>query len=459
MSQNNPLGDETFSDLGLAPKILERLTQLKFTVPTPIQRKAIPIAVVGKDVIGIAQTGTGKTLAFVAPMLQQIAQRKKKGLVIVPTRELAIQVEEQLLQIGRPLGIRQALIIGGAPMFRQINDIRRNPHVIIGTPGRIIDHLEQATLKLSDVGILVLDEADRMLDMGFAPQIKRVLEHVPKDRQTMLFSATMPVEIVGLAAKHMKTPVRIEVARPGTVAEKVNQELFVVQKDQKNRLLDKLLDGSSNTVLVFSRTKHGAKKICRAVRGMGHSAAEIHSNLSLAQRRRSLDGFKSGAYRVLVATDIAARGIDVTNIGLVINYDLPDNLDDYVHRVGRTGRAGREGQAISFITPDQRGKIRIIERLVRKPLNVCPLPELPADRPVIYEAEPRSSRGGFSRDYRQNSFRRSGRRQQTSGRHQASGRQQTSGRPQGSGRQQATGRPQRAWQGSKRNHRRARLHV
>lgn len=382
MSHSTPASALNFTSLGLNQRILDVLHRLKFTVPTPIQQQAIPVAVAGKDVIGIAQTGTGKTLAFALPLLQSIFASKKMALIILPTRELAIQVDEALHKVGQPFGLRRAIIIGGASMSYQLSELRKNPRIIIGTPGRITDHIERRTLNLQQVGVLVLDEADRMLDMGFAPQIKRILQHVPKDRQTLLFSATMPPGIVQIASAYMKMPVRVEVALAGSVADKINQELFIVSKEQKNRLLDKLLNEYKGTALVFSRTKYGAKKICRAVQGMGHQAAEIHSNLSLSQRRRSLDGFKSGKYRVLIATDIAARGIDVTNIELVINFDLPDNLDDYVHRVGRTGRAGKTGQAISFVQPDQRGKIRIIERLVREPLKISPLPELPAHRPV-----------------------------------------------------------------------------
>jgi superfamily II DNA/RNA helicase len=372
----------TFADLGLKPSLLAVLEKLKFTIPTPIQAQAIPIAVEGKDVIGIAQTGTGKTFAFSLPMIQRLAENKKQGLVILPTRELAIQVEEAIRQIGHTFGIRTAVIIGGASMYHQTQSLKRGPHVIIGTPGRINDHLEHKTIQLGNVGVLVLDEADRMLDMGFAPQIKAILQHVPKERQTLLFSATMPPEIVTIATKYMNTPVRIEVARAGSVSEQVEQDFFLVSRDQKDRMLDKLLDENKGTVLVFSRTKYGAKKICRAIRGMGHTAAEIHSNLSLSQRRRSLAGFKSGDYRVLVATDIAARGIDVTNIELVVNYDLPESPDDYVHRVGRTGRAGLKGKAVTFITPDQKYKIRAIERLVRTQLTISVLPTLPAARAI-----------------------------------------------------------------------------
>jgi ATP-dependent RNA helicase RhlE len=381
MLKTTPSGqDVSFSSLGLSPKLLTILASLKFNIPTPIQHKAIPIAADGKDVIGIAQTGTGKTLAFALPMLQQISKTKRQGLIIVPTRELAIQAEEQFITVGRSLGLRHALLIGGGSMHKQIDQIRRNPHIIIATPGRIIDHLQTKRLHLKNVGVLVLDEADRMLDMGFAPQIRQVLEHVPKERQTMLFSATMPSEIVKIANQYMKAPVRVEVAQTGTVPDKVDQELFVVQKNDKIRLLEKKLDEYKGTVLVFSRTKYGAKKICKSLRHIGHEAAEIHSNLSLSQRRKSLDGFKSGRFRVLVATDIASRGIDVNDIELVVNFDLPESPDDYVHRVGRTGRAGKGGQAISFIQPDQKQKVEMIERLVRQRLRVSPLPELPAHR-------------------------------------------------------------------------------
>jgi ATP-dependent RNA helicase RhlE len=381
-----------FYGMGIAPKLLETLERLNFSSPTPIQHKSIPIAIQGKDVIGIAQTGTGKTLAFGIPMIQRLAQTKGQGLVILPTRELALQVEETLQRIGRGIGLRTAVLIGGAAMQPQKSALARKPHVIVATPGRLIDHMEQRTVSLSDVRVLVLDEADRMLDMGFAPQINRILNAVPKDRQTMLFSATMPTDIVKIATGHMKLPVRVEIARAGTASERVAQELFFVRKEEKDRLLQKLLDDYHGTVLVFSRTKHGAKKIARSVRGMGHSAAEIHSNRSLSQRREALDGFKNGKYRVLVATDIAARGIDVKGIELVVNYDLPDNPEDYVHRIGRTGRAGSEGRAISFATPDQSSDVRSIERLTRVRLPQTKLPQLPEARRMAVPEEPSYAR-------------------------------------------------------------------
>lgn len=360
----------TFTGLGLAPRLLQILDSLHFTIPTPIQHKSIPVAIEGKDIIGIAQTGTGKTLAFGVPMIQRLAQKKGLGLILLPTRELAEQVNHELQKIGKSIGLRTALLIGGAAMSLQKRMIRQRPHIIISTPGRLIDFLKQRVVNLKDVHILVLDEADRMLDIGFAPQINEILRSLPKDRQTMLFSATMPQEIVKLATAHMKLPLRIEVAPSGTAPEKVEQELIMVHKTEKMRLLEKLLYDYKGSVLVFSRTKHGAKRITHEVRDLGHRAAEIHSNRSLGQRREALEGFKTGKYRVLVATDIAARGIDVKGIELVINFDLPDNSDDYIHRIGRTGRAGYAGRAISFATPEQRGDVRAIERLIRMTLPV-----------------------------------------------------------------------------------------
>jgi len=390
-----------FYGLGLAPKLLEAIERLKFHEPTPIQRQSIPIALEGKDVIGIAQTGTGKTLAFGLPMLQRLAQVKGRGLIIVPTRELAQQVDEAIRQVGTHLGLRTAVLIGGENIGRQHQALARKPHIIVVTPGRLLDHLEQGTIKLNDIKILVLDEADRMLDMGFAPQLNRILRAVPpvRERQTMLFSATMPNEIVRIASHHMALPVRVEVAPQGTAAELVSHELFVVQQNAKLRLLDKILQEYRGSILVFSRTKFGAKRITRAVKAMGASAAEIHANRSLVQRREALDGFKTGRYRVLVATDIAARGIDVVGIELVINYDLPENPDDYVHRVGRTGRAGQQGHAISFATPDQGSDVRNIEKLVRIHLPTTKLPELPPDRAPIAGSSYQDRRPDSRRPY------------------------------------------------------------
>ena len=387
----------TFGGLGIAPKILDVLTKLGFKTPTPIQHKAIPSASEGKDIIGIAQTGTGKTLAFGVPLIQQLLKAGKgKGLIILPTRELAIQVNETIQKIGKDFGIKTAVLIGGAPIRQQIRELSYNPHVIIGTPGRIIDHIDQRILSLRDVTILILDEADRMFDMGFAPQIAKILQVVPKERQTMLFSATMPDGIVKIASYHMKLPVRIEIARAGTAATNVEHELFVVKKDQKLPLLRKLLDEYKGSVLVFLRVKHSARKICNTLRDNGVSAAEIHSNRSLAQRREALEGFKVGRYRVLVATDIASRGIDVQGIELVVNFDLPENPEDYVHRIGRTGRAGMSGKAISFAMPDQGQKVREIERLTRLYIPIAKLPDLSAHLTMKTSSSGNSDREHYS---------------------------------------------------------------
>lgn len=402
---NNHTNELSFHDLGLDAPILKVLDRLNFITPTPIQAQAIPDGLRGEDIIGVAQTGTGKTLAFSLPMIQRLIRHGGTGLIMLPTRELAMQVEETLHKIAKSFGIRTALIIGGAPMNRQIQDLKKNPHVVIGTPGRIINHIEEKTIKLSHVNILVLDEADRMLDMGFAPQINKILKVVPKDRQTLLFSATMPKEIVSMANSYMKRPTHIEVARQGTTAENVDQEIYMVTRNQKKQLLETLLKQYKGTVIVFSRTKHGVKKICRDLNKNGHKAAEIHSNRSLGQRKQALEGFKSGKYRVLVATDIAARGIDVKNIALVLNYDVPEYAEDYVHRIGRTGRAGQEGHAITFIMPSQSDKLRKIERLIESKISKADLPGgLP--EPIHDAPKTQRSRIGTRTSYSRKGFRR-----------------------------------------------------
>ena len=381
----------TFDGLGIAPKLIEVLDRLKFKHPTPIQYKAIPAALEGKDIVGIAQTGTGKTLAFGIPIVQRLSIHKGKALILVPTRELAVQVNETFEKLMPFYGMKAAVLIGGAPMPPQLQALRRNPRVIIATPGRLIDHLEQRTVMLADVSVLVLDEADRMLDMGFEPQVRRILRVVPKDRQTLFFSATMPKPILDMAAQHMKLPVCVEIARSGTTPERLIQELFIVSQERKRELLKKLLHQYHGSVLVFARTRIGAKRIALALKDMGQSAAQIHADRTLVQRREALEGFKTGRYRVLVATDIAARGIDVTGIEVVINYDLPEEAENYVHRIGRTGRAGHEGRAISFATPDQAGEVRQIEGLLRQPLTISQHPEVPGES--FYES--RRPQGGF----------------------------------------------------------------
>lgn len=373
---NTSKQDLDFNGLGISPSILSQLQKLSFNIPTPIQHQAIPIAIKGQDLMGIAQTGTGKTLAFGIPMIQNLYKNKGTGLVLLPTRELAAQVEQSLRALGGSFGLRTVILIGGTPIGPQIRALARKPHIIIATPGRLIDHLDRARSILSNVKILVLDEADRMLDMGFEPDIKKILATISNQRQTMLFSATMPAKITRLANNYLRSPLRVEVAPAGTTLKSIAQEVFIITKPKKLSLLDQLLSEYKERILVFSRTKHGAKKITKALKSLGHTAAEIHSNKSLAQRTKALNDFKSGVIRVLVATDIASRGIDVKDIEVVINYDLPDQAEDYVHRIGRTGRAGKMGKAISFVAPDQKKDLMTIERLVRTRLPIRPLPVL-----------------------------------------------------------------------------------
>lgn len=389
-----------FYGLGIAPGILEVLKKIRYVTPTPIQHQSIPIAIQGKDIVGIAQTGTGKTLAFGIPMIQRLASTKGLGLVLLPTRELALQIDAELRKIGNSLGLKTAVLIGGVPIGPQIVSIRRNPHVIMATPGRLIDHLHRKTVNLKKVNILILDEADRMLDMGFLPQITEVLRSTPKERQTMIFSATISPEIMRIASGNMKLPIRVEIAPTGTTVDSVSQDIFIVAREAKVRLLEKVLAQYSGPTLIFMRTKHGAHRLVRTIKQMGYSAAEIHSNRTFPQRKRALNGFKTGEYRVLVATDIVARGIDVIGIELVINYDLPSQAEDYVHRIGRTARAGLKGHAISFVTPSQRREIRAIEWLIRKKLTVSTLSGFPtrkfAKPRLVYSSKKyrRGKRGG-----------------------------------------------------------------
>jgi ATP-dependent RNA helicase RhlE len=391
-----------FYGLGIAPKILDVLERIKFKTPTPIQAKVIPLAIRGVDIVGIAQTGTGKTHAFAIPIVQSLAQKPGIGLVLAPTRELTIQIDEAFRPIAQSFGIKTTYLVGGVPIYDQTRALRRNPRIIIATPGRLIDHIERHNVTLGNVVVLVLDEADRMLDMGFTTQVEKILSFIPKKRQTMLFSATIAKEIMEVANRHMKLPVSVEIAPSGTAADLVTQELFIVKPEAKLKLLGKLLSTYPGSVLLFVRMKHQAGKIAKAIRGMGYSASEIHSNRTQSQRREALDGFKSGRYKVLVATDVAARGIDVRGIELVINFDLPDDTEFYVHRIGRTGRAGHNGRAISFATPDQSSNVRDIEKLIRTPLPISKHPEIPNEqftRTVVWAARRPSRLAGRRRKW------------------------------------------------------------
>lgn len=361
---------KTFHNMGIDVKIADELEKSGITVPTPIQEKAVPLALAGSDVIGIAKTGTGKTLAFGIPLIQGIYRYGGKALIVVPVRELAMQVDEALEKICDIFGIKTAVLIGGADMENQVSRLSRNPSIITATPGRLIDHMHRGSVTTADVSYLVLDEADRMLDLGFAREVSEILRNIPKHRQTFLFSATMPADIIKIAETHMNNPVTVEISPSGTAAELVEQELYVIREEAKKIVTADLLSQHSGPVLVFTRTKKGASIAARAIKRAGFTAAEIHSDRGQSEREKALTGFKSGKYRVLVATDIAARGIDVTGIELVINYDLPDEALNYIHRIGRTGRAGKRGKSVTLATPEQAAGVKSIEKIMNKEIPV-----------------------------------------------------------------------------------------
>jgi ATP-dependent RNA helicase RhlE len=358
-----------FDELGLQPALLRVCESAGYEEPTPIQERAIPVLLTGADLIGCAETGTGKTAAFLLPTLQRMSERKRPGvrvLVLAPTRELVSQIDESYKLLAPKGSPRCAAIIGGASMSRQTDALRKGAGVVVATPGRLLDHVERRTVDLSHVEVLVLDEADRMLDMGFLPQIRRILAEVPKERQTLLFSATMSESIEQLARSTMKRPEMIEVNRRGSAAMSVDQKAYVVATESKTALLLDLLERERDTferVLVFTRTRRGAERLSHILEAREHAADRIHADRTQPQREAALKGFKDGRTRVLVATDIAARGIDVDSVSHVINYDVPEAPEDYVHRVGRTGRAGATGRAITLVTPVEESSMRAIERL------------------------------------------------------------------------------------------------
>ena len=361
----------SFSTLGLGPKLLQSISDAGYTQPTPIQSAAIPRVLQGRDLIGIAQTGTGKTAAFVLPLLERILSkpqsRAPRALIVAPTRELALQIDENVRLLGRHHRVRCATIFGGVGETPQIEALRRGADVIVATPGRLLDLMGSRHVDLSHVEIAVLDEADRMLDMGFLPQIRRVVNALPKQRQTLLFSATLSSDIERITGEFLRNPETVEIGRRSNPADTVTQALYPVPKSRKIDLLIHLLrDQSLDSVLVFSRTKHGADKIVRKLRAANIAAAALHSNRSQSQRVAALDAFKRGDARVLVATDIASRGIDVEGISHVINFDFPMHAEDYVHRIGRTGRADAVGDAISFVTADDEPYVRDLEKMTRK---------------------------------------------------------------------------------------------
>ena len=358
-----------FRALGLDDRIFKAIQDAGYTEPTPIQTAAIPEILAGRDVIGIAQTGTGKTAAFTLPILSLIAGAKPRpgmrALMIAPTRELVVQIEENVRAYAKHLPLRMATVYGGVSERPQIAALRAGVELVVATPGRLIDLMEQRQTNFSNVEFLVLDEADRMLDMGFLPPIRQIVRALPKRRQTLLFSASLSREIEALTHEFQHDPKVIEIGRRANPADTVTQLVYEVQMHQKPALLQHLLnDKDFDTVLVFTRTKHGADRVARRLESSGIKAGTIHSNRSQNQRLRALKDFKSGAVRVLVATDVAARGIDVDGISHVVNYDFPMHSEDYVHRIGRTGRAHAVGDAISFVTPDDQGPLRSLERFI-----------------------------------------------------------------------------------------------
>ena len=365
----------TFAELGLSKKTLAELERAGFEAPTPIQAQAIPPALQGKDVIGSAATGTGKTLAFVLPMLERLeGKHGTRALVLAPTRELAVQIHEQLERFRHGHHLRSAVVIGGVGMSPQTHAFEKGVEIVVATPGRLNDHLDSGSARLDQVEILVLDEADRMLDMGFLPQLRRILKHVPRVRQSLLFSATMAGEVADFAREHLRDPVRVEVARSGATSERAQQQVFLVGQEEKTALLLALLEQDDLSTLVFTRTKRRADRVTKALLRGGHKVAVIHADRSQGQRRAALEGFRSGEYRVLVATDIAARGIDVAEIGHVVNFDLPHVPEDYVHRIGRTARAEASGRASSFASPEEHDLLRGIEKFTRKAVERATVP-------------------------------------------------------------------------------------
>lgn len=383
---------DNFQTLGLPAVLLQALEYLKFTTPTPIQAEAIPPALAGKDILGSAQTGTGKTGAFGIPLIAYLLNNPTAGaLVMTPTRELAVQVLTLLEQLlGDDTGINTALIIGGEPMPKQLRQLRMRPRLIVGTPGRIYDHQSRGTLKLTNTSFLVLDETDRMLDMGFGIQIDKVLEQMPAKRQTLLFSATMPPNMVKLAGKYMTDPLRISVGETHQPIARIKQENVMLKEEDKYGQLLVQLQQREGSIIVFVKTKHGTEKMAKKLRAINYSADAIHGDLRQRERDKAIAGFRSKETRIMVATDIAARGLDIPHIEHVINYDLPQCPEDYIHRIGRTGRAGAEGAAVNLITGQDRRKWMAIQRLLN-----------PGQKPESFGGEqPRGARKPFNKNKR-----------------------------------------------------------
>jgi ATP-dependent RNA helicase RhlE len=386
----------SFESLGLAPALLRALADNEYTIPTPIQAQAIPLVLSGHDVLGGAQTGTGKTAAFALPVLNRLSKdtppagpRKPRALVLVPTRELAVQVADSFKTYGRHLRLNVTTLFGGVGMQPQIEQLRRGVDVLVACPGRLIDHLDRGSVKLDGVEVLVLDEADRMLDMGFLPAIKRIVNRVPKQRQTLLFSATFEPRIKALALEFLKDPREVQVAAQNTVAQTIAHRAHPVDGAAKRDLLVEILARRhTEQVLVFGKTKHGCNRLAEQLEKAGLPALAIHGNKSQAARQKALNEFKSGKTRILVATDVAARGLDIPDLPLVINHDLPMVAEDYVHRIGRTGRNGATGEAISLVSPDEANLLRQIQKLLGRDITMEVVPGFEPSRAIRNDAKP-----------------------------------------------------------------------
>jgi ATP-dependent RNA helicase RhlE len=388
----------SFHDLGIHARLLSTLDAQGITIPTPIQAEAIPAARDGRDLIAIAQTGTGKTLAFGLPTIHRMGPGKNgrnRVLVLTPTRELAVQVEEVLAPLGKAFGHHTVCIYGGVGIQGQAQKLRRGCAIIVATPGRLLDHINRGNIRFDDLETLILDEADRMLDMGFMPDIKRILSCLPTERQTLFFSATFPKEIERLTAAFQKDPVRIEIEKASTPAKAVRQGLYTVDSNRKMELLSRVLrEPSVGPVLVFLRTKYRTEHVAKALEKAGFKAQAIHGGRSQSQRQRALDGFRDGRFTVLVATDVAARGIDVRGITHVVNYDIPNTADDYIHRIGRTARASAEGDAITFVSPEDHMALGLIERSLGGPIDRH---EWEGSVPVISRGQGGNGKGSYGR--------------------------------------------------------------
>ena len=365
-----------FNTFDFHPQVAAGVTAARYITPTPIQAQAIPLVMQGHDIVGLAHTGTGKTAAFVLPILHRLMQggrRRVRALVIAPTRELAEQTHEAIGTLGRRTGLKSVTIYGGVGFNPQVDKLKRGAEIVVACPGRLLDHINQGTVDLSHLEVLVLDESDRMFDMGFLPDIRKIIKHVPAKRQTLLFSATMPDDILHLAHEVLKAPVTVQVNTTGP-ASTVSHMLYPVEQHLKTPLLLELLRHTdTESVLIFTRTKHRAKRLGEQLGKAGYRAASLQGNLSQARRQAVMNGFRNGTFQILVATDVAARGIDVTQISHVINYDMPDTTDAYTHRIGRTGRNAKTGDAFTFITSEDEDMVRSIERVLRAKVKRCTL--------------------------------------------------------------------------------------